>query len=77
MTARAAYSAGVTAIIDDIATVLDPDNPAGADGRTWTLIVSLIGTLQMARAILDPDLSDAVLEHGINHAMTLIRMDQS
>ena len=77
VTARAAYSAGVTAIIDDIATVLDPDNPASADGRTWTLIVSLIGTLQMARAILDPQLSDAVLEHGIIHAMTLIRMDQS
>ena len=75
--ARAAYSAGVTAIIDDIASVLDPDNPASVDGRTWTLIVSLIGTLQMARAILDPDLSDAVLDHGIIHAMTLIRRDQS
>ena len=57
--------------------MLDPDNPASADGRTWTLIVSLIGTLQMARAILDPDLSDAVLEHGIIHAMTLTRTDQS
>ena len=75
VTARAVYSAGVTAIIDDIAAVLDPNNPTCANGRAWVLIVSLIGTLQMARAVLDPGLSDAVLEHGIVHAMTLIRSE--
>ena len=71
-TVRAAYSSGVTAIIDDIAVVLDPDNRAPADGRTWNLIVSLIGTLQMARAIVDPYLSDAILQYGIDHAISLL-----
>jgi TetR/AcrR family transcriptional regulator, transcriptional repressor for nem operon len=70
--ARAAYTAGITALVDDIAAVLAPEDPASARPRTWSTIASLIGTLQMARALDDQTLSDAVLDHGIDSAMRLL-----
>ena len=69
---RAAYTAGLIAMVDDIAAVLAPDNPASAQRRTWSTVVLLIGTVQMARALDDPNLSDAVLEHGIDSALRLL-----
>ena len=74
---RAAYTAGLTAMVGDIAAVLEPEDPASARRRTWSTIVLLIGTLQMARALDDPDLSDAVLEHGIDSAMRLLGFDHA
>ena len=70
--ARAAYTTGLTAMVDDIAAVLEPDNPASAVRRTWSTLVLLIGALQMARALDDSSLSDAVLEHGIDGALRLL-----
>ena len=69
---RAAYTAGIIALVDDIAAVLAPENPASAQRRTWSTVGLLIGTLQMARALDDPDLSGAVLEHGIDSAIRLL-----
>jgi TetR/AcrR family transcriptional regulator, transcriptional repressor for nem operon len=76
-TARAAYRAGLTAIVDDIAAVLEPGNPASALRRTWGTMVLLIGALQMARALDDPDLSDDVLDHGIDSALRLLGLSHA
>ena len=64
-------------MVDDIAAVLSPENPAAARRRTWSTVVLLIGTLQMARALDDPELSDAVLEHGIDSALQLLGLDHA
>jgi AcrR family transcriptional regulator len=69
---RAAYTAGLVAMVDDIVSVLAPENPASAQRRTWSTVVLLIGAMQMARALDDPHQSDAVLEHGIDSAMRLL-----
>lgn len=73
--ARAAYTAGLIALVDDIAAVLAPEDPASAQRRTWSTVVLMIGTLQMARALDDLTLSDAVLEHGIDSAILLLGLD--
>lgn len=75
--ARAAYTAGLTALVDDISAVLEPDNPAAASGRTWSTVTLLIGTLQMARALDDPQLSDVVLQQGIDSALLLLGIDHA
>lgn len=75
--ARSAYTAGLIAMVDDIARVLAPENPSSARRHTWSAVVLLIGTLQMARALDDPDLSNAVLEHGIDSALQLLGLDHA
>jgi len=73
---RAAYTAGLRAMVDRIAAVLEPDDAPSAQARAWNAISLLIGTLQMARALDDPDLSDRVLENGIDSAIGLLGLDQ-
>ncbi|MFM2072724.1 MAG: HTH-type transcriptional regulator TtgR [Actinomycetota bacterium] len=75
--ARAAYTTGITAMVDDIAAVLEPLNPASARHRTWSTVTLLIGTLQMARALDDQSLSDAVLGYGIDSALRLLGLDDT
>ena len=75
--ARSAYTAGLIAMVNYIATVLAPENPSSAQPRTWSTVVLLIGTLQMARALDDPGLSNAVLEHGIDSAIELLGLDHA
>jgi AcrR family transcriptional regulator len=72
---RAAYTAGITAMVEDIAAVLAPNDPASARHRTWSTVSLLIGTLQVARALDDQSLSDAVLGHGVDSAMRLLGLD--
>jgi TetR/AcrR family transcriptional repressor of nem operon len=72
---RAVYTAGLTALVDDIAAVLAPNDPASARRQTWSVVCVLIGTLQMARALDDRDLSDAVLGHGADSALRLLGLE--
>jgi TetR/AcrR family transcriptional repressor of nem operon len=69
---RKAYTEGVAAIADEIATRLVPDDPQSAHGQTLSLFALLIGTLQMSRALADRRLADQVLEQGIENALTLL-----
>ena len=59
-----AYTTGTTAILDEIAVRLKPDDPDSAKGTALALFTMLVGSMQLARAVDDAELSDTVLEQG-------------
>jgi TetR/AcrR family transcriptional repressor of nem operon len=63
-------------MIDDIAARLAPQDLQSA--RVWMLSVFalMVGTLQLPRALADRQLSDAVLEQGIDNALALLSAEQ-
>ncbi|MEU4233524.1 TetR/AcrR family transcriptional regulator [Nonomuraea sp. NPDC026600] len=69
---RQAYTVGVLAIIDDFTARLAPHDPQSARLKTLTVYAGMIGTLQLSRALADRQLADAVLEQGIDNALTLL-----
>jgi TetR/AcrR family transcriptional regulator, transcriptional repressor for nem operon len=71
-TAKQMYTEGVTAIADEIAARLAPDDPQSARATTLSVFAVLIGTLQLSRALSDRQLADQVLEQGIQHTLTLL-----
>jgi TetR/AcrR family transcriptional repressor of nem operon len=56
----------------DIAARLEPKDPDAARTDALTLIGLLAGTLQLARALNDRDLSDQLLAHGVETALKLV-----
>jgi AcrR family transcriptional regulator len=70
---RSAYTAGAQAILDQIGSRLEPGDPDSARGAALALFTMLVGSMQLARAVSDEKLSDAVLEEGIRSAEALIR----
>ncbi len=71
-TTKNAYTAGTKTLVDQIATRLSPDAPESARGRALILFTLMIGTLQLSRAVTDPDLSDEALAHGLRQALALL-----
>ncbi len=67
-----AYTKGAANLIDEIANRLSPDDPESARGRALILFTMIIGTLQLARAVTNPDLSDEALAHGLEQALTFL-----
>ena len=59
-------------VIDDIASRLDPTDAEATRTDALTLFGLLLGTLQLARALTDRDLSDQLLARGVETAMTLL-----
>jgi TetR/AcrR family transcriptional repressor of nem operon len=72
---RVAYTAGTKTLVDEIATRLSPDDPEAARGRALILFTMIIGTLQLARALTDPDLSAGALAHGLRQARTFLGVE--
>ena len=70
---KKAYTAGAKAILDEICTRMAPQDPESARGTALALFTMLVGSMQLARAVSDKTLSDAVLEEGIRSARGLIR----
>ena len=70
---KKAYTAGTKAILDEICTRLAPEDPESARGTALALFTMLVGSIQLARAVSDKKLSDAVLEEGLRSAEALIR----
>ena len=73
---KQAYTDGLLVVIDDIATRLAPDDPPSARATTLSVFALLVGTLQLSRALADPQLADEVLEQGIHNALTLLDAEQ-
>ena len=69
---KRAYTKGAKTILDEISARLDPEDPASALGTALALYAMLIGTMQLARALSDRKLSDAVLTEGIKTAMGML-----
>ena len=73
---KRAYTDGLLVLIDDIAARLAPDDPPSARANTLGVFALMVGTLQLSRALADPQLADAVLEQGIHNALTLLGAEQ-
>jgi TetR/AcrR family transcriptional repressor of nem operon len=69
---KRAYSDGLLAVIDDIAAHIAPHDPPSARVRTLSVFAMMVGTLQLSRALADPQLADEVLEQGIQNALALL-----
>ena len=59
-------------VIDDIASRLDPTHAEAARTDALTLFGLMLGTLQLARALTDRDLSDQLLDRGVETAIKLL-----
>lgn len=69
---RQSYTDGMQAIVNAIAARLSPRDPAAARATALGLFTLLVATLQLARAVSDPTLSDEVLASGISNADKLL-----
>lgn len=69
---KRAYTEGVLAVIDDVAARLAPHDPQSARVQTLGIYALMVGTLQLSRALADRQLADALLEQGIQSALTLL-----
>jgi TetR/AcrR family transcriptional regulator, transcriptional repressor for nem operon len=69
---RDVFTAEVMGVVDDIARRLDPADLESGRAGAFTLFGLMVGTLQLARALTDRELSDRVLERGVETALKLI-----
>jgi AcrR family transcriptional regulator len=69
---RQVFTDELLGIADDIAARLDPTDAEAARTDALTLFGLMIGTLQLARALTDRDLSDQLLAHGVETALKLL-----
>lgn len=76
-TVRDSYTRGMQSIVDVIVAHLSPRNPATARATALGLFTILVATMQLARAVSDRALSDAILESGITNAQLLLGDEQS
>ncbi|TDO46801.1 TetR family transcriptional regulator [Kribbella sp. VKM Ac-2527] len=70
--AKQAYTDGLLGFIDDIAAVLAPRDPQSAQAKMLSAYALMVGTMQLSRALTDRQLSDQVLEQGIQNVLTLL-----
>ena len=59
-------------VIDDIASRLDPTHAEAARTEALTLFGLMLGSLQLARALTDRDLSDQLLDRSVGTALKLL-----
>ena len=69
---RQVYTDELLAIADDIAVRLNPTDADAARTDALALFGMLIGTLQLARALTDRELSDQLLARGVKTALKLL-----
>jgi TetR/AcrR family transcriptional regulator, transcriptional repressor for nem operon len=66
------YTDELRGVIDDIASRLDPTDAEAARTDALTLFGLMLGTLQLARALTDRDLSDQLLARCVKTAIKLL-----
>jgi AcrR family transcriptional regulator len=69
---RQVFTDELMGVIDDIASRLDPTDVGAARQDALTVFGLMIGTLQLARALTDRDLSDQLLARGVETALKLL-----
>ena len=69
---REVFSDELMAVIDDIAVRIDPADAEAARTDALTVFGMMIGTLQLARALTDRNLSDQILARGAETAVELL-----
>jgi AcrR family transcriptional regulator len=73
---RRAYTDGLQAVIDDITARLNPHDPPSARAKTLSIFAMMTGTLQLSRALADPQLADQVLDQGLHNTLALLDATQ-
>jgi len=69
---RQVFTDELMAEIDDIAARLDPADVEAARTNALTVFGLMVGTLQLARALTDRDLSDRLLDQGVHTALKML-----
>src|SRR3954469_9665401 len=69
---RQVFTDELMAEIDDIAARLDPTDPEAGRTDALTILGLMVGTLQLARALSDRDLSDRLLDQGAETALKML-----
>jgi TetR/AcrR family transcriptional regulator, transcriptional repressor for nem operon len=69
---KQAFTAELLDTADDIASRLERTDAEAARTDALALLGFMIGTLQLARALTDRDLSDQLLARGVETALTLL-----
>ena len=69
---RQVFTDELMATIDDIASRLHPTDVEAARADALTIFGLMVGTLQLARALTDRDLSDQLLARGVETALKLL-----
>jgi TetR/AcrR family transcriptional repressor of nem operon len=69
---RQVFTDELMGVIDDIASRLDTTDIAAARIHALTVFGLMVGTLQLARALTDRDLSDQLLARGMETALKLL-----
>jgi TetR/AcrR family transcriptional repressor of nem operon len=69
---RQVFTDELMGVIDDIASRLDPTHVDAARTDALTLFGLMVGTLQLARALTDRDLSDQLLARSVETALKLL-----
>jgi TetR/AcrR family transcriptional repressor of nem operon len=69
---RQVFTDELMGVIDDIASRLDPIDVEVARTDALTVFGLMVGTLQLARALTDPELSDQLLARGVETALKLL-----
>jgi TetR/AcrR family transcriptional regulator, transcriptional repressor for nem operon len=69
---RDVFTAEVMGVVDDIASRLDPTDVEAARADALTIFGLMVGTLQLARALTDRDLSDQLLARACETALKLL-----
>jgi AcrR family transcriptional regulator len=69
---RQAYTDGVLVVIDGLAARMAPEDPLSARVKALGLLGLMAGTLQLARALTDRQLSDDLLKQGLRSALALV-----
>ena len=71
LSTRQAYTDGARALIDAITRLLAAGDPVDARERSIGLYTLLVSSLQLARAVTDPELSDQILASAHQNAMRI------
>ena len=69
---RQVFTDELMGVIDDIASRVDPTVAEAARTDALALFELMLGTLQLARALTDRDLSDQLLARGVETALKLL-----
>jgi TetR/AcrR family transcriptional repressor of nem operon len=69
---RQVFTDELMGVIDDIASRLDPAHVDAARTDALTLFGLMVGTLQLARALAERDLSDQLLAQGVEAALKMV-----
>jgi AcrR family transcriptional regulator len=74
---RQSYSDGIVSIIDDLADRLVGVEASRARVAVLGMFASMVGTIQLSRALTDRQLADEVLAQGVQNALEMVRADSS